>query len=71
MLFTVFIHDLDIGIQCILRNFANDTKLEEAEVLLKDRVALQEDLDRVRSWVITNCIKFDKSQLLDSPPQMG
>jgi len=42
--------------------FADNTQLRGAVDSLKGREALQRDLDRLESWVITNCIKFNKSK---------
>lgn len=61
-LLSVFVKDLDAGVEPTLSRFAGDTKLAGAIRFREDREALRRSLDRFECWTITNHIKFYKSK---------
>jgi len=60
VLFNIFINDLDSGIKCTIRKFANDKRLCSVIDILKGRDAIQRDLNRLERWTCANLMKISK-----------
>ena len=62
----IFINDLDTGVECILRNFAYDTKPGGTFDSMQAQEVLQRDLDRLEHWIINSSMEFNKGKWLES-----
>lgn len=50
VLFTIFVRDMDSGIECSLSKFVGDTKPSNLVDTLERRDTIQKDLDRLERW---------------------
>ena len=62
VLFGIFIDDLDEGIVSTLSKYTNDTKLGGVTHTLEGCAAVQQDLNRLKSWAARNQMRFNKSK---------
>lgn len=57
VLFSIFISDIDCGIEYILSKFANGTELRGAADTTEVRDAIQKHLARLEKWVHVNLMR--------------
>jgi len=64
VLFSIFINDIDTGIDCILTKFAEDTKHGVAVDIIEGRDTIQRNLDKLDTWAHRNLMMFNKIKVL-------
>ncbi len=50
VLFKIYINDIDVGLNNLISNFADDKKIGNSIITDNDRMTLQEDLRKISDW---------------------
>ena len=62
VLFNLFIHDLDEGLECTISEFVDDTKLGGVADTPEGCAAFQWNLGRLENWAERNLKRFNKGR---------
>ena len=59
ILFLIYINDLPTGIKSKINIFADDTKMASKVDTVEDEEIVNDDLEALQNWTITNGMKFN------------
>ena len=62
VLFSIFINDINDGIEGNIIKFAVDTKLSSEVDTAEGRDAMQRDLGKLKMWALANLKRFNKAK---------
>jgi len=62
VLFNIFINDLESWIECILRRFADNTKLSDAVDTIEGKDAIERDLNKLKNRAHINLMRFNNAK---------
>lgn len=62
VLFSVFINDVDDGVECTLSKFIDATKLSGVVGTPEGRGVIQRNLERLENWAHVNHMRFSKAK---------
>ena len=60
--FDFLVNDMDVGIECTLSEFADDTRLSGAVEAMEGRDAIQRDLIRLERWARVNLMSLNTAK---------
>ena len=64
ILFLIYINDLPTGIKSKINIFADDTKMTSKVDTVEDEEIVNDDLEALQNWSITNGMKFNKCSVM-------
>jgi len=71
LLFLLYVNELPSWIKCVMKMFADDTKLRRRISSIADSRVLQEDLDSLQLWSDTWQLKFNADKHMGKGPELG
>ena len=62
VVFSIFISDINSGVDCTVSKLANETKMSGAGDVPEGWDVIQGDLDKLERWVCVNLVRFNKAK---------